>query len=853
MKDKEAKARIVINQLLMDAGWRFFDSDKGPANIQLEPNVKLTKTALDELGNDFEKSKNGFVDYLLLDEKNNPLLVLEAKRAGKHPLDGKEQARNYALSIRAKYVILSNGDLHYFWNLSKGNPELITSFPTYESLVDSKALNASTKPLVEAVLDKYYIAMSQEPGLEFTSAWKSGSDEILMDYCLSRNLRVMRYYQLEAVKSVQAAVKNGKNRFLLEMATGTGKTLTSAAIIKLFLRSEVANRVLFFVDRIELENQALKDFRRYLSKDGIKSVIYKENKDDWNSADVVITTIQSFSYNNKYKALFSPSDFDLVISDEAHRSLGASNRAIFEYFMGYKLGLTATPKNYLKGVEFDITDPREIERRILLDTYHIFGCDSGTATYSYTLLDGVRDGYLINPTIIDARSEITTQLLSDRGLILKIDSDDDGSDEPEAGTETRFTAKSFEKKFFSENTNKLFCKIFLEHALRDPISHEIGKSILFCVNIAHARKITAILNEFADRAFPGKYNSDFAVQITSNVEGSQQMTINFANNNLNGKTDWLDEYESSKSRVAVTVGMMTTGYDCSDILNLGFLRPIFSPADFIQMKGRGTRSYSFKYGRVEQKKTTFKLFDFFAVCDYFENDFDYDEKISIPKSSLSNSGNGIDGDDYPATGNDPYISERGDKIVTFDEELVGQEGMKIDRKFYQSFEEKVHNDKTCQEFIAAGEGDKLEQYLRTNIFDKPAEFYNIKKLELALGLDRRLSLKELVQYLLGNIPRFKNRQEMIQDEFDNFVLLNRDSLGEYGGQIRNIESLFTAYITDPIIRKAVREKQLQIIINSPLAADLRATRNVRIKGERILDYFSDYVAINDINCERYAM
>ena len=174
-------------------------------------------------------------------------------------------------------------------------------------------------------------------------------------------------------------------------------------------------------------------------------------------------------------------------------------------------------------------------------------------------------------------------------------------------------------------------------------------------------------------------------------------------------------------------------------------------------------------------------------------------------------------------------------------------------KFYQSFEETVQNDVVCQDIISAGDGDRLEQYLRTNIFDKPAEFYNIKKLELALGLDRRLSLKELVQYLLGNIPRFKNRQEMIQDEFENFVLLNRESLNEYGGQIRNIESLFTAYITDPIIRKAVRDKQLQVIINSPLATDLRATRDVRIKGERVLDYFSDYVAINDINCERYAM
>ena len=854
MKDKEAKARIVINQLLMDAGWRFFDSDKGKVNIQLEPNVKLTKTALDELGNDFEKTKNGFVDYLLLDEKNNPLLVLEAKKAGKHPLDGKEQARNYALSLRAKYIILSNGDLHYFWNLKKGNPELITQFPTYESLIDSKALNASTKPLIDTVLDKYYIATSQEPGLEYTSAWKSGNDELLMDYCFGRSLRVMRYYQLEAVKSVQKAVKDGKTRFLLEMATGTGKTLTSAAIIKLFLRSEVANRVLFFVDRIELENQALKDFRRYLSKDGIKSVIYKENKDDWNSADVVITTIQSFSYNNKYKTLFSPSDFDLVISDEAHRSLGASNRAIFEYFMGYKLGLTATPKNYLKGVEFDITDPREIERRILLDTYHIFGCDSGTATYSYTLVDGVRDGYLVNPTVVDARSEITTQLLSDKGLILKIESDDDGSDESENTTETKFTAKSFEKKFFSEKTNELFCKIFLENALRDPVSHEIGKSILFCVNIAHARKITAILNEFAERAFPGKYNSDFAVQITSNIDGAQQMTINFANNNLNGKTSWLDEYESSKSRVAVTVGMMTTGYDCSDILNLGFLRPIFSPADFIQMKGRGTRTYSFKYDQTETKKSTFKLFDFFAVCDYFENDFNYDEKINIPKSALGGEGENPGGGEYhPPHSNEPYVSNLGDKVVTYDEALVGLDGMKIDRKFYQSFEETVQNDVVCQDIISAGDGDRLEQYLRTNIFDKPAEFYNIKKLELALGLDRRLSLKELVQYLLGNIPRFKNRQEMIQDELENFVLLNRESLNEYGGQIRNIESLFTAYITDPIIRKAVRDKQLQVIINSPLATDLRATRDVRIKGERVLDYFSDYVAINDINCERYAM
>lgn len=636
MNEKEAKARIKINKLLSDAGWLFFDTEEKKANIQLEPNVKLTVKDIDELGNDYEKTKDGFVDYLLLDDNSNPLVVVEAKREEKNPLDGKEQARKYATSLRAKYIILSNGEIHYFWNLKKGNPEMISVFPSLESLKDSVALNSSTKTIIMKEVDEYYIARSQEPGIENTSAWRSKNNDVIKEYCYSRNLRIMRYYQLNAVKSIQKAISDDKTRFLFEMATGTGKTLTSAAIIKLFLRCELANRVLFFVDRIELENQALKDFRRYLSKDGMKVVIYKENKDDWNSADVVISTIQSFSFNDKYKSLFSPIDFDLVISDESHRSLGASNRAIFEYFIGYKLGLTATPKNYLKGIDFSISDPREIEKRILLDTYHIFGCDSGTATYSYTLLDGVKDGFLVNPTIVDARSEITTQLLSDKGLTLKVDNDE-GALKSSIASEETFDAKSYEKKFFSEKTNELFCKTFLENALRDPISNEIGKTILFCVSIAHARKITEILNYYADIMFPGKYNSDFAVQITSNIDGAQQMTINFANNNLNGKTSWLEDYESSKSRVAVTVGMMTTGYDCSDIINLGFLRPIFSPADFIQMKGRGTRTFTFKYEKTEIAKTTFKIFDFFAVCDYFENDFNYDEQIELPKESANRS------------------------------------------------------------------------------------------------------------------------------------------------------------------------------------------------------------------------
>ena len=202
---------------------------------------------------------------------------------------------------------------------------------------------------------------------------------------------------MQAVQALQRAINDGKDRFLFEMATGTGKTLTTAAVIKLFLRSGNASRVLFLVDRLELEDQARKAFTEQLSAD-YKTVIYKENRDDWRHAEIVVTTVQSLLFNNKYQRLFSPTDFDLVISDEAHRSIGGNARAVFDYFVGYKLGLTATPRDYLK--RFDkkkpcTRDPRETERRLLLDTYRTFGCENSMPTFRYSLLNGVKEGYLI--------------------------------------------------------------------------------------------------------------------------------------------------------------------------------------------------------------------------------------------------------------------------------------------------------------------------------------------------------------------------------------------------------------------------------------------------------------------------
>lgn len=848
--NKEALARIKINKLLEEAGWRFFDTEEGTANIRLEPNVKIKQSDIDALGENFEKTKNGFIDYLLLDEYDRPFVVVEAKKESIHPLDAKEQARKYANSLRAKYVILTNGNMHYFWNLEKGNPEMITTFPDYESLTKSKALTGNTTAITEMSIDKYFIALSQDPTLTQSSAWKSGDDKTLVSYCWEKGIRVLRDYQLAGIKSVQKSIQDGNTRFLLEMATGTGKTLTSAGIVKMFIRSDLAHRVLFLVDRIELENQAKKDLTKYLGRDGIRVEVYKENRDDWNSADVVISTIQSFTHDDKYKKIFSPIDFDLVISDEAHRSLGASNRAVFEYFIGYKLGLTATPKNYLKGVNFDEEDPRALERRILLDTYHIFGCESGNPTFSYTLNDGVKDGILINPTIVDARTDITTELLSEKGLTINIEEDDvDVTVRNHDGRKTKvFTEKGFEKKFFSEATNKVLCKTFIENALRDPITNEIGKSIVFCVNVQHARKITEILNDFADQKFPGKYNSDFAVQITSNVDDAQQMTMNFANNNLLGHTKWLEDYESSKARVAVTVGMMTTGYDCPDILNLAIFRPIFSPSEFIQIKGRGTRLNTFKYEDRVEKKTTFKLFDFFAVCEYFEEKFKYDEKINLPRSSSDFEGR-TPGDEPSII--DKVIHNGADSLLTIEEEIVPEAGMKIDRMLYKNFESKVKEDPNIQKILEDKDVEALEWYLKENVFDKPNEYYNTKKLEQSLGLDRKLTVKEIAMNILGFIKGYKSKTEKLKDEFENFKLLNKEELEEIADKIPDIEAIFQAYILNSQVRELIKAKTLTPLFNMPIKENLRNLAGTTLRGRTILEYIAEYISENDINCENF--
>ena len=778
----EANARIIIDKLLRESDW-VLSGDDGVVNVDTEM-----------------QNQAGFADYVLKDSSDFPLCIIEAKKELVSPLVGKEQARGYAESLNCRFVVLSNGVSHYFWDIEQGSPTIVDIYPSQEQLALRKSnFNPPRQEVEEIGVD--YIAQTQVPKFdqhpEYLDSDKRG------DFLRRNKLRLLRDYQLDAVRAVQSSISEGKDRFLLEMATGTGKTLTSSALIKMFLRLYKVKRVLFLVDRLELETQAQKEFDEVLKND-FRTVVWKENQSDWTKAEIVVSTVQSFVSRNKYRKVFRPDHFDLVISDEAHRSLGARSRKVFEYFIGFKLGLTATPKDYLKSVDVEgisSSDPRQLEKRMMLDTYTTFGCDSGEPTFRYSLENGVKDGFLINPKVIDARTEITTELLSEQGYVFQ-GVDDDGTDYAET-----FTQKDFEKKFFSDNTNAIFCETFLKHAMRDPYTGEIGKTLIFCVSQNHAAKVAQILNVLADKVFPNQYHSDFAVQVTSSVTDSQRMTIDFRNNTLNGKSKTNPHYMTSKTRICVTVGMMTTGYDCTDILNICMMRPIYSPSEFIQMKGRGTRKCDFSESwmtqseipdHIEPQKEQFLLFDFFGNYDYFEKDFDYDEVLKLPSRPSEPTEPPIEPPNI-----DEAVSTAPDPLADLKEILISNQGMKIDRNLYRSFKKKVTDDAIIKGLVSQQNFDEAETYLKDEVLDKPNEFFTIEKIRKSLGLDRQLTVPELLLHVFGHIDHIPSQRECLDEEFDKLdKAINPDD-----AVYSNVKEVFEAYAVDDGFRYIIDSKK----------------------------------------------
>ena len=392
--------------------------------------------------------------------------------------------------------------------------------------------------------------------------------------------------------------------------------------------------------------------------------------------------------------------------------------------------------------------------------------------------------------------------MSDHGYLFQ-SVDEDGND-----VEATFTKKDFEKKFFSQNTNKSFCVAFLKSAKWDPYINEIGKTLIFCVSQKHAANITQILNEVANKVWPNKYNSDFAVQVTSNVDNAQRMTIDFRNNSLNGHSNANFNYRTSKTRVCVTVGMMTTGYDCTDILNICMMRPVYSGSEFIQMKGRGTRKNDFAQDWIDRsefpdlvnsEKDEFILFDFFGNYEFFEKDFRYDEVLPLPQNGKKET----EGPDTPIN-LDGAINYDPDPLKSIKEILIPDEGMKVDRDLYRSFKQRVVEDQTIQEMVMRQDFNEAEKYVEDYIFDKPEEFFTLDKLRKSLQLDRKLTVSEILLYSFGHINRIKPKRECLEDEFDKFEKEFNPDDEIYS----NAKVVFDAYSTDSEYRNTIESGRI---------------------------------------------
>ena len=693
----EPFSRILIDKALEASGWNLLDSRQ----------VRF------EVHNAGKRA-----DYVLMDSIGRVLCVLEAKRADHDPYDAKEQARGYAENLKAPFVILSNGTEHWFWN--------------YQRADQRDAYRIERLPAPDD-LERMRLKNMQPPRPLLT-------EHIGPDYLKSFKPDIALYgYQVRALDEIATQFdRDGKRKFLLEMATGTGKTLLCAALILRFLVTRNAERVLFIVDRIELAKQTMEDFDVILRD--YKPVIYKTARrtGDLLGSSVVIATIQSLLVDRRYREEFSPFYFDFIINDEAHRSIYGDSREVVQYFQGTRAGLTATPKAYLKNIDVErlgTKNPKALEARLLRDTYHYFGCEPGQPTFRYDIIDAVQDPagpYLCLPRIVDIRSDITTKALDEKGWAVTIDEQQEN-----------FKVQDLERKIFTPDRNRAMCTAFLQHAQKDP-QGQIGKSIIFAVNQTHATALTKILNEI---------QPNIAVTITSRIPEASSIAKEFRD----GKRP---------ERVAVSVDMLSTGYNCRDLLNVALMRPIFSPTEYIQIKGRGTRLYTFKHNGWEYEKKVFFLLDFCGVAEYFEDKYDYSVPLKLPRPRK------VQPTDEPITGrvagepqpNDQYeVGEAGetevatetdrgteappelpvwegrDTIVFEEERIVGPNGEKVDvMTFRGSFERDLYDfaqrEPAFQQAVEAEDDDAVETILNERFFHKPKMFYSPDKLVKSYGV-----------------------------------------------------------------------------------------------------------------------
>lgn len=549
-------------------GWIFDGTD---ANVWEEYEVENMNGVL---------GQKGYADYVLFGKDGLPLAVIEAKRTSKDPNIGRKQAVLYADCLERKFgrrpmMFTSNGFETYFWDDKTSPQRKVSGFFTRDDLEKLMNRRDTRKKLSNISID----------------------DKI-----------TDRYYQKGAIRAVCEQIEKGFRKALLVMATGTGKTRTASSLTDVLSRGGYVTNILFLADRTALVKQAKDDFKNYLPDMSLCNLC--NNKDDKNARIVFSTypTILNAIDSTKTKdgiPLFSPAHFDLIITDESHRSIFKKYRAIFEYFDAIMVGLTATPKT-------------DVDR----NTYDFFEVENGVPTYAYDYETAVYTDHVLVPYY---NYEVKTKFLEE-GITYDELSEEDKQryeeDFAEDGKVPDFIPSAQLNKFvFNEKTVDTVLQDLMERGIKVEGGDKLGKTIIFAQNKEHAEYIVKRFNKL----YP-KYNGIFAQRITCEDAYAQSVIEDFKHKEM--------------PVIAVSVDMMDTGVDVPSCVNLVFFKKVRSKTKFWQMIGRGTRlcknlSCTDSIDGEYTDKRRFLIFDYCGNFEYFrehQNGYESTETKSLTEN-----------------------------------------------------------------------------------------------------------------------------------------------------------------------------------------------------------------------------
>ena len=680
LNPSEADARINIDQLLREAGWDPADKQQ----VRTEVPVSLVPVPLNfgevvdasEINADILKSGPKRADYVLHSSDGRPLAVIEAKKNAIDPYRAKNQALPYARSIDAPFIFLSNGDAIYFWDYHNGDARPVASFYSQRDLERLISQRTNSKDLSLIPIEEEYIRAGE--------------------------VRFLRPYQTDCMSALDSAFLLGKRRFLIELPTGTGKTDLTVLYIKRLLEAGHAERVLILVDRESLAKQALETIQDLLpgySSYWLKAGTAPQHK------QITVCLLQTMM--SRFRS-FSSGYFDLVATDEAHRSIYGAWRASLDHFDAFHIGLTATPAQY-------------IER----NTYQFYQCENDQPDFSYPIEEAFKNKYLVPYKFAEGITELLSDSFEENG--------------------EEYNPSEFERRWTNPATNELMMKEF------DRLAHENfkelapgltdkdspGKSIVFAITKNHATRLAKILNDLHPEA-----KGNYAEVITSDVADAQGLIRKFKR----------DPYP----RVAVSVGMLDTGFDCREVLHLVMCRRVRSPILYQQMRGRGTRT------APHIKKKGFVIYDFFKNHDYFGDTDDHPFTGTGMGSGSGGEGSGSGGGPLVELDRDDRWRER----VTYVE--VGPEDMRIDKADYRSrWEKTISAAQTSDPIIAkikSGEDltdeeqDELSRRLNEN-----DNYFNEENLRNAYKTPVG-TIIDFIRAALGMV-KVKSREEQVDENF----------------------------------------------------------------------------------------